>query len=61
METIFALPGLGSYAIDACYARDYPAIQGYVLVTGFIFVAITLLVDLINVLLNPKIRLGGEK
>lgn len=59
VETIFALPGLGSYAIDAVYARDYPAIQAYVLVTGFIFVGITLLVDLASLLLNPKIRLGG--
>ncbi len=58
VETIFALPGVGSYAIDAIFARDYSALQGYVLLTGFLFVTITLLVDLVSVVLNPKIRLG---
>lgn len=61
VETIFALPGVGSYAIEAIYARDYPALQGYVLLTGFLFVTITLLVDLISLALNPKIRLGGGR
>lgn len=61
VETIFALPGIGSYAINAISMRDYPAIQGYVLLTGFLFVAITLAVDLISLALNPKIRLGGGR
>ena len=60
VETIFALPGLGSYAIEAIGHRDYPALQGYVLLTGFLFVSITLLVDLLCMALNPKIRLGGR-
>ncbi len=58
VETIFALPGIGSYAIDAIHARDYPALQGYVLLTGLLFVVITLAVDLISMALNPKIHLG---
>ncbi|HBW35194.1 ABC transporter permease [Desulfosporosinus sp. BICA1-9] len=60
VETIFALPGVGSYAIEAIYMRNYPALQGYVLLTGFLFVAVTLAVDLISLVLNPKIRLGGS-
>ncbi|MEM1485831.1 ABC transporter permease [Oscillospiraceae bacterium PP1C4] len=61
VETIFALPGIGSYAIDAIHARNYPALQGYVLLTGLLFVVITLLVDLVSILLNPRIRLGGGR
>ncbi|MCL2152734.1 MAG: ABC transporter permease [Oscillospiraceae bacterium] len=60
VETMFALPGIGSYAIEAIYARDYPALQGYVLLTGFVFVVITFTVDVICALINPKIRLGGK-
>ena len=60
VETLFALPGIGSYAIDAIYARDYTALQGYVLLTGFLFVAITSAVDIICMLFDPKIRLGGN-
>ena len=60
VETMFALPGIGSYAINAIGVRDYPALQGYVLITGFLFVLIMLLVDLLCMALNPKIRLGGK-
>ena len=60
IENIFSLPGIGSYALAAIRSRDYPAIQGYVLVTGFTFVIISLLVDLVCGLINPKIRLGGK-
>ena len=60
VETIFALPGIGSYAIHAIGVRDYPALQGYVLLTGFLFVLIMLLVDLLCMALSPKIRLGGK-
>ena len=59
VETIFALPGIGSYAIEAISARDYPALQGYVLLTGFVFVTVTFAVDVTCALLNPRIRLGG--
>ena len=59
VETMFALPGIGSYAISSIGFRDYPVLQGYVLFTGFLFVSITLLVDLLCMALNPKIRLGA--
>lgn len=58
IESIFALPGIGSYALEAITNRDYPALQGYVLLSGFTFVAITLLVDIISMLLDPRVRLG---
>ncbi|MEA5135611.1 MAG: ABC transporter permease [Candidatus Fimivivens sp.] len=61
VETIFALPGIGSYALDAIHARDYPALQGYVLLTGFIFVMITLLVDIISMLSDPRVRVGRSR
>lgn len=61
VESIFALPGIGKYALDAIYTRDYMVIQGYVLFTGAVFVLITLIIDLMYVLVNPKIRLGEEK
>lgn len=60
IESIFALPGIGSYALDSITNRDYPALQGYVLLAGFIYVAITLLVDSVSMLLAPKVRLGGR-
>ena len=59
IETIFAIPGVGGYAIDAISMRDYPALQGYVLLTGFVFVLVTLLVDMASIIVNPRIRLEG--
>ncbi|WP_308415489.1 ABC transporter permease [Sporanaerobium hydrogeniformans] len=61
VETIFALPGIGSYAIEAIYGRDYPALQGYVLVTGCVYVLVSLLVDGISLLLDPKVRVGRRR
>ncbi|SDF31948.1 ABC transporter substrate-binding protein [Sporomusa acidovorans] len=60
IESVFSLPGLGSYVLEAVRGRDYPAIQGYVLFTGLIFVVFNLLVDLVYLVLNPQIRLGGK-
>lgn len=61
IESIFAIPGLGSYVLSAINNRDYPVIQGYVLITGATFVLITLAIDLLYILVNPKIRVqGGE-
>ncbi|MCL2616601.1 MAG: ABC transporter permease [Defluviitaleaceae bacterium] len=60
VETMFALPGIGSYAIEAIAVRDYPALQGYVLLIGFVFVIVTFAVDVISALLDPRIRLGGR-
>ena len=58
-ESVFSVPGIGSYALTAINNRDYIAIQGYVLFTGVVFVLVCLLADLICAWLNPQIRLGG--
>jgi peptide/nickel transport system permease protein len=56
VETLFAMPGLGTYGIDAIIARDYQQVQGFALVTAFAFVVINLLVDLTYTFLDPRIR-----
>jgi peptide/nickel transport system permease protein len=55
-ETIFNIPGLGRLLIEAASRRDYPLIQGTVLVTAFAFVCVNLLVDVLYVVANPQIR-----
>ena len=60
IENIFAIPGLGSYVLSAIQNRDYPVIQGYVLITGTTFVLVTLAIDLLYIAVNPKIRLQGR-
>jgi len=57
VETIFAWPGVGKFAVEAIFNRDYPVIQGYVLFMAIIFVLANLLVDIIYVFLDPRIRL----
>lgn len=56
-ETIFAWPGMGRLMIESIQRRDYPVIQAGVLLVSFIFVFVNLLVDLIYVRLDPRIRL----
>ncbi|MBI4607660.1 MAG: ABC transporter permease [Candidatus Rokubacteria bacterium] len=58
VETLFAVPGLGTYGIDAIIARDYPQVQGFVLLTALAFVGINLIVDLTYTFLDPRIRYG---
>jgi peptide/nickel transport system permease protein len=55
-ETIFALPGLGRLAITSVLARDYPVVQGVVLIAAAIFVLANLLVDILYAYLDPRIR-----
>ena len=55
-ETIFSWPGLGTLAVSAINSRDYPMVQGVVLLTTVIFVLINLLVDLVYGFLDPRIR-----
>ncbi|WP_224768216.1 nickel ABC transporter permease [Metabacillus idriensis] len=60
IEILFSWPGLGSMAVDAIFARDYPVIQGYVLLTGVFVVIVNLLVDLSYYLIDPRIKRGKE-
>lgn len=59
IESVFALPGLGSYVLSAIEGRDYFVVQGYVLFSGCIYVLVTLLIDLLYLFINPKIRQGA--
>lgn len=56
-ETIFAWPGIGKWIYKAIEARDYPAVQGGVIVIATSFVLINLVVDILYSIVNPKIRL----
>ncbi len=60
IESIFAIPGMGRFVIEGIFNRDYPVVQGYVLFTGIVYIIFNLLIDLSYLILNPKIRLGGE-
>jgi peptide/nickel transport system permease protein len=55
-ESVFAIPGLGRLTIDAILRRDYPVIQGIVLLFSFVYVLVNLLVDLTYTLVDPRIR-----
>lgn len=57
VETVFAWPGVGRYIVDAIFARDDAVIQGFVVVTGTVFVVINLVVDLLYVRLDPRVSL----
>ncbi len=59
VETIFAWPGVGKLVVDAIYARDYPIIQGFVLLAGLTFVLVNLATDLLYAVIDPRIRLGA--
>lgn len=56
VETVFGWPGMGSLLIDSVNARDYPMIQGLVLLFSFEFIVINLIVDLMYGVINPTIR-----
>ena len=55
-ETVFAWPGIGRLIVEAILARDYPVVQGAVLLTALTFVFVNLVVDLLYSLIDPRIR-----
>jgi peptide/nickel transport system permease protein len=55
-ESVFAIPGLGRLTIDAILRRDYPVIQGIVLMFSFLYVLVNLMVDVTYTLVDPRIR-----
>lgn len=56
-EVIFSIPGLGSYTLAGLQGRDYPVIQGSILILSTLFSLIMLIVDLLFALIDPRIRL----
>ncbi|WP_122639275.1 nickel/cobalt ABC transporter permease [Romboutsia sp. Marseille-P6047] len=57
VENIFAWPGIGRLCVNAIYNRDYPIIQAYILIMAILFVVCNLLVDVISVMIDPRMRL----
>jgi peptide/nickel transport system permease protein len=55
-ESVFAIPGLGRLTVDAILRRDYPVIQGVVLLFSCVYVVVNLIVDLLYTLFDPRIR-----
>ena len=55
-ESIFAIPGVGKMMVDAIKARNYPVVQGGVLVTAIVFSLVNLLVDIVYAFIDPRIR-----
>jgi peptide/nickel transport system permease protein len=56
VEKVFGWPGVGSYAIDALTASDYAPVQGFVLAMGILFVLLNLVVDVLYVLIDPRVE-----
>jgi peptide/nickel transport system permease protein len=59
-ETIFSWPGLGRYVVDSLLARDYPAVQGCILIFAMIMVLVNLIVDILYFYLDPRLRIDGK-
>lgn len=59
VELIFSLPGLGSAVLQAIQLRDYPMIQGYIVIMGIITILVNVVIDLLYVWLQPEISIGG--
>jgi peptide/nickel transport system permease protein len=60
VEYVFARTGIGTTIVDAIHDRDYPMIQGFILLMGTVFVTVNLLVDLSYLWLDPRLRVTGE-
>lgn len=55
-EQVFSIPGFGKMVVDAVFNRDYPVVQGVVLVTALLFILLNLMADILYVLINPRLR-----
>lgn len=58
IEQVFSLPGVGRFALEGINLRDYPVVQGAVLLIAAAFIAVNLLVDILYSLIDPRIRYG---
>ena len=61
VEKLFVIPGVGAYGLNAVTARDYPSVQGFILVVAAIFLVANLIVDLLYLWLDPRIRIGAPE
>ncbi len=55
-EQVFSIPGFGKMIVDAVFNRDYPVVQGVVLVTATVYVMLNLVADVLYVMINPRLR-----
>ena len=61
VETVFVWPGIGRSLVEAILQRDYPVIAGIVLYSGAVFAVISLVVDLLYAVIDPRIRLAAAE
>lgn len=59
IETVYGMPGIGRLIANAIFGRDYPVIQGGLLLTGVMLVLLNLAVDLLYAVIDPRVRYGG--
>ena len=57
LETVFTLPGIGRLMVDSIFARDYPVLQGCLLLITSIYVVVNLIVDLLYPVFDPRVKL----
>jgi peptide/nickel transport system permease protein len=55
-ETVFGLPGVGNLVVSAVLRRDYPVIQGALLIVAALYVLINFLIDMLYLLVDPRVR-----
>lgn len=60
-ETIFAVPGLGRLAVDSIYTRDYPMLEGVVVMSALAILLVNLVVDVLYSIVDPRIKLSGGR
>lgn len=56
VETVFSIPGVGRFVVDSVSNRDYPAVQGSVLVLATTFVVVNTVVDLLYAAVDPRVK-----
>jgi peptide/nickel transport system permease protein len=59
VEKVFAWPGVGAFALEALIANDYAPVQGFVLTMAVLYTVLNLLIDLLYVVIDPRVRLGA--
>jgi len=60
-ETVFSWPGMGAYVVNSIQALDFPAVMGFAIVVSFAYVLVNLLVDLLYLLIDPRMSRGEQK
>jgi ABC-type dipeptide/oligopeptide/nickel transport system permease component len=55
-ETVFAWPGMGRLIVDAILARDYPLVQGAILIFALLFIVVNIAIDVLYAYIDPRVR-----